>query len=98
MPSSRSVRKRSADAERLLAVVPSSRVSAEIFVQRLRWNGVMARVLGHGTARVVGHDGRRRRVAGVVVAIDGRSAGKAEKIARLCGITAVLLDRTTQNH
>jgi hypothetical protein len=43
---------------------------------------------------VVGVDGKRRSVVGAVVAVEARHATRAEKIAQLCGITAVVLDRT----
>lgn len=94
MPSFPFAEKRSAVADSLLAVIPSSRVSMLDYVQHLHRNGVSGYVLGRGTARVVGVDGRRRRVAGAVVVVGGVDAEKAQKIARLCGITAVLLDRS----
>ena len=94
MPYSRSAKKRSVSASRLLAVVPSDRVTAVEYIANLDRNGIDGILLGRGKATVLGVDGRRRRVVGAVVAVEGRDATRAKKIAQLCGITAVVLDRT----
>ena len=91
--------KLSRGGESFLAVIPSHRVTTEEYLRQLQLNGVTGSVFGRGTARVVDRDGRRFRVTCLIVRSHGESdAAKAEKIARLCGITVTLLDRRSWNY
>lgn len=91
---SRSAKKRFVSVSRLLAIVPTPRVTAAEYIANLDRNGISGILLGRGKATVLGADGKRRRVTGAVVAVEDRHATRAQKIAQLCGITAVVLDRT----
>ena len=82
-----------AEGERLMVVIPSERVSSGELLEALQNSGVESRALGAGSARVVDRDGHRYRVTGAYVgAVVDKDANKAEKIARLCGITMVIFD------
>lgn len=94
MPYLRSAKKRFASASRLLAIVPTTRVTAAEYISNLDRNGISGILLGRGKATVLGADGKRRRVVGAVIAVEDKCATRAKKIAQLCGITAVVLDRT----
>jgi hypothetical protein len=79
--------------ERLIVVIPSPRVTSEEYLEALRNSGVGSRALGVGSARVVDQEGHKYRVTGAYVgAVASEQSDKAEKIARLCGITMVIFD------
>jgi hypothetical protein len=81
------------EGERLMVVVPSARVSSGEVLEALQRSGVESRALGAGSARVVDQEGRRYRVTGAYVgAVAAEDASRAEKIARLCGVTMVIFD------
>jgi hypothetical protein len=79
-----------------LVVVPSQRVRAGKFAILLQDNGVRCRALGHGDGKVCDQRGVVSKVRGILVLAVHRSDGKkAELYARLFGVTAVPVERTT---
>ena len=78
--------------ERVVALVPSGRVTAEAFARTLIENGVEVRVLGHGSGWVMDRNKTRVCVSGVLfVALANRDVAVSRRYAQLCGVTATVL-------
>lgn len=79
--------------ERLIAIVPSPRVSAVQMGVVLHENGIAFRVLGSGSGHVTDRKNVRRRVHGVhFVAIAADHIARVQRYATLCGVTVTAIE------
>ena len=78
--------------EKVVAIVPSPRVSAGQFVGTLQQNGVNIRVLGHGSSWVMDKNKIEVCVPGTLfAAVQDYKVGLAKQCAQLCGVTVTVL-------
>lgn len=78
----------------LIAIIPSPRVSARLFLSILSRNGVRATTFGYGSARLRGPLGREYRVADVrISAIMPADLLRTRALGKLCGVTIASLKR-----
>lgn len=80
-------------SSKLLAIIPSSRVTAEDFITILSDGGIGFECVGRGAARVIDSHGNRNRVSGVRIIVIHRSDFNRVKVrSKLCGINIVCLE------
>jgi hypothetical protein len=82
-----------ANGEVCVAIVPSRRVSVVSILEVLDRNGIQVRLIGRGSCTVTDAAGCAEQLRGVgLIAAAERDVARLRKIARLCGVAALLVE------